>query len=299
MPLASVLPPMGSRPVQGVVLLVVVAGCAGAPFGTGSEASPDETLSPVPLDDTAESPIAGPPSPAVEAPPGVARDGSVNATRLRFGHSDYLEGRSYTWTVEYDANGSEAALRWAVTRRVEVEGENVFVEESGSPGAGARTLYFAGDEAYERVVTDDGPSVRRTDASRDAYTNGGEVVEQFLTGLDLTVSVVERGGETYYRLSAIGQGAPPTLREVNTRIVDYSVTAYVTPDGFVRTLVVAYSRQSNTESQRISIRFRYEAVGSTSVSKPAWLDASPSPTAEAPATGPAPTPTGAPAVIAR
>jgi hypothetical protein len=271
---------MGSRPVQGVVLLVVVAGCAGAPFGIGSEASPDETLSPVPLDGAAESPTAGPPSSSVEAPPGVARDWSVNATRLRFGHSDYLEGRSYTWVVEYDANGSGAALRWTVTRRVEVEGESVIVEESGSPEADARTLYFADDEAYERVVTDDGPSVRRTDESRDAYTNGGEVIEQFLTGLDPTVSVVERAGETYYRLSAIGQGAPPTLREVNTRIVDYSVTAYVTPDGFVRTLVVEYSRQSNTKTQRISIRFRYGAVGSTSVSKPVWLDVSPSPTAE-------------------
>ena len=155
------------------------------------------------------------------------------------------------------------------------------------------------DEAYERVVTDDGPSARRTDESKDVYTNGGEVVEQFLTGLDPTVSVVERAGETYYRLSAIGQGAPPTLREVNTRIVDYSVTAYVTPDGFVRTLVVAYSRQSNTETQRISIRFRYGAVGSTSVSKPAWLDVSPSPTAEKPARGSPLSPGGAPALMAR
>jgi len=271
---------MGSRLVQGVILLFVLAGCAGVPFGTGSDATSRETLSPAPLDSSAESPDVDSTPLSVETPPGVSPDGSVNATRLRTGHSTYLEGRSYTRVLQYDADGTEAALRWDLTRRVELAGDSAFVEESGPSDVDTRTSYLTENGGYERTVTNNGTTIHRTDESSDAYANGGEIVEKFLAGLNPTVSLVEKNGGIYYRLFATGKGPPSTLREINTQVVDYRVTAYVTPDGLVQALVVEYERRSERDSQRVSIRLSYEAVGSTAVTPPAWVDSRSPPVVE-------------------
>lgn len=48
----------------------------------------------------------------------------------------------------------------------------------------------------------------------------------------------------------------------------YTVTALVTRTGFIRRFAVTFT---DTQNNRISVRFRYTAVDTTNVSQPGWV----------------------------
>jgi hypothetical protein len=260
---------MDLRPAV-VVAVVVLAGCGAAPFGSGGPSTAAETLTPVPVSTPTESS-----STPVERPPGVSPVGIVDARRLREAHDGALANRSYRWTLDYDVDrsGQEAGLDGGFTRRVVVEPDRFFVRqtEDGRPLNGS--LFVDETGGYLRTVED---NVTRTETfvqpgTTDEYVPSGQLVQRFLSGMDPNATRVRWNGRTYYRLHD-RTGVPPTLERLAQRVSDYSVTAYVSPEGFVRSMTVSYLRSTNADSQRVTIRFYYEDVGSATVDRPGWVD---------------------------
>ena len=285
---------MDHRPVV-LVALVVLAGCGGAPFGGGSAPTRQETLTPVPISPTGDQPRTSTP---VDRPPGVSVVGPVNATRLRVAHESFVAGLTYTWELDFDVQRSprpDPVFDQGFGRRAVVEGDRFLVEQIGDGSSLEQYLYVDDSGGYLRAVRD---NETEHDAVRDPgdvddYVVSGEVVERFLTGMNPNVTRIQRDGRTYFRLYA-DVGLPPALDRLSTRVRNYRVTVYVTPEGFVRSMVVRYDRSWHDGEESVSIRFDYSAVGETSVEAPDWVEGisfeTPTPTPETPATPETPTP---------
>lgn len=265
--------PMEPRRCLVVAMFVALAGC-GAPFGLGQSGTPTETLTPGPLKPASE--FRTQPTVQSTPPPGVSIDGSVDVRRLLSAHSEYLDGRSYTWVLTYDTTSSrETQLSGKFHRRVQVEGDRFLLEEWRSDGSVNRTLYARNSVGYVRVDTDNGSEFDSTADPRDdeVYAISQELAWRYLFGVNLTVDAVGQSGQTYYRLSTGDDVSfPLAFRGLSPRIDEYRVTAYVTPEGLVKTLAVEYDRVNASHRQHVSVRFDYEALDRTTVSRPDWVD---------------------------
>jgi hypothetical protein len=269
---------MDSRPVL-VVVIVVLTGCGAVPFGSDAPTTSTETLTPAPVSTPTKS--NGTP---IERPPGIPLDGVVNTDQLTEAHRSVVTDRSYRWTLDYEINwsgGSDGPER-GFTRRAVVEPNQFLIYQVNDGQAPDKSLFVDETGGYLRIVTDNATrteTVAEPGASED-YASGGQLIERFLTGMNPNVSRVERGGEHYFRLHD-RTGLPPMLNPAYVR--DCSVTAYVTAEGFVRSMTIRYERSLGGDGERVSIRFYYEGVESTTVDRPAWVDglsfSTPTPTA--------------------
>ena len=255
-----------------VALVFVLAGCSTVSFGAGTPAAPTETLTPAPVDPqtaTGAQTVSPPP-----APPGVTLDGRVDVSRLRSSHAEYLDGRSYTWMLTYDANTSGTGmLDRQFSRRVRVDDDRYLAEQFGPGTSVDQTLYSDGSAGYLRVGTDNGSRFTHVanPGAPDAYAIGSELVWRYLTGVNLSVDVVETGGQTYFRLYSIDRSTPVALRGFTTTVTNYRVTAYVTPAGLVKSLIVEYDRTHTNTTQHVTVRYDYNAIGRTDVPRPDWV----------------------------
>lgn len=272
---------MDGRPVV-VAALLVLAGCGGLSFGAGDgPATPPETLTPVPV----SSP--GATSTPIERPPGVSLVGIVDARRLREAHEAFLAGRSYRFTLDYDLTGPDRSgppYEQGFRRRAVVEPGRFLVWQTDDGRPVNQSLFVNESGGYLRVVEGNvtrSETLARPGPSED-YVPSGQIIQRFLAGMAPNVTRIERGGRTYYRLYD-STGLPPALEQQAAVIYNYSVTAYVTPEGFVRSMTVTFERSWDVGQEHVSIRFYYEAVGSTSVERPAWV-------ADLPLATPTPTP---------
>lgn len=278
--------------VVAVAVVVVLAGCGAAPFGSDARATPAETLTPVPVS-TPEVSSSTP----VRRPPGVSLDGTIDATRLREAHVDAITDRSYRWTLDYDVDTpgrSEPIFEQGFTRRAIVEPDRFLVWQVDDGEPLNQSLFVNETGGYLRTVQG---NVTRNETlvrpgTSESYLASGQIVERFLSGMDPDVTRVEHEGTTYYRLHD-RTGLPPLLERLAATIRNYSVTAYVTPEGFVRSMTVSYERYWDSDFEYVSIRFYYDDVGSATVDRPAWVDglslATPTPTPDA-TTTPEPAP---------
>lgn len=260
---------MCPRAEAAVAALVLLAGCGGAFFDGGGPTT-TETLTPAPVGSVAE---AGPPA---ARPPGVATDGSVDVAALRRAHRAAIGNRTYAWTFSYRANGTGDGYRdrW-FTRRVAVGDSRYLATRSDPPSRVWRALYVDETGGYLRTLTDDATYFEfvREPGPPTEYANTGELIRRYLTGLPLTVDSVTRDGRTYYRVYSTGGGKPDVSEGFNApRAVNYRVTAYVTPDGLVRTLAVEYDRSRIDGYHHVSVRFDYAGLDATTVDRPAWVD---------------------------
>jgi len=272
---------MDYRPAVFVAVLVVLAGCGAVPFGGESPATPSETLTPVPVPATTDQSGTATPS---DRPPGVD-GGQIDVARLRAAHEAALTWDSYTWALDYDVreqSQSEAVFDEGFQRRVFVERDRFLVEQVEDGRSLEQTLFVDDSGGYLQVVRDNETD---RDAIRDPgeladYELGGQLIERFLTGTSPDVTRIQRDGQTYYRLYDESD-VPPTLERLATAIQNYRVTAYVTPGGFVRSMVVRYERTWDSGGEAVSIRFDYSAVGETTVETPEWVSglSVPTPTA--------------------
>jgi hypothetical protein len=269
---------MDGRAVLVLVALVALAGCGAVPLGGDTPADPTETLTPVPV--STETPTSTP----TDRPPGVAPNGTVNAARLREAHESFLDGRSYEWRLVFDLQDPEdpTAVE-GFTRQAFVDGDRFFVEQRDENQPVVQSLFVNETGGYLRRVTG---NETRTETTLDPgvaadYAVGGRLIGRFLTGMNANVTTAERNGETYYRLHATGT-APPALRQLGTAVSDYRATAYVSPEGFVRTLVVRYDRVWNENREGVYVRFDYSGIGTTGVEKPDWVDELDPPTPDPP-----------------
>ena len=280
-----------------VTALLVLAGCGTFVGGTSGPES-TETVTPVAV----TTPAPATPTPSADPPPGVSANGSVDIERLVDAHESYVANRSYTWRFRYTIARWNGTLEQNITRQATVGKERFLVEQTNAELARSQSLYV-GDVGYLRASYYGETKVERVSRPQDhrSYAFAGDVVARFLTGVSVDVSVVERDGRTYYRLYTDGNDVPRPLNRFSSEAWNYTVTAYVTPQGFVRTVAVDYNRQGRDGNRRITSRYDYSAVGSTTVTEPDWVSrATPTPertagtATETPTTGPAGTATETP-----
>jgi hypothetical protein len=256
----------GDRVALVVVCLVVVAGCSALPGGP-SDREPTETVTPVPV--TTPTPAAS--TQPGDLPPGVFANGSVDVEHLVDAHESYLADRSYTWQLRYSVAGADI-LRNNFTRRVTV-GQERFLVEQTTPAVSRNQTLYVDDKARLRTTQRGQEEFTWVDEPQgsQSYAFAGDVVERFLAGVSVDVSVVERGGRTYYRLYTDGNDIPNSLTRFGVAARNYTMTAYVTPQGFVRTVVVDYNLGEEYDNRRVTSRYDYSAVGSTTVAEPDWV----------------------------
>lgn len=259
---------MDARFALAVAGFVVLAGCGAAPLGGGSTDRPVRTLTPVSVPGTET-----PPDTPAASPPGLTGE-VVEPSRLRSAHEAFLDGHSFEWELTFSRSGGSPFERNRYTRRAVVVGDRFLVEQQYDTEPLTESLFVDESGGYLRVTAG---NETRTERLREPggvreYVPAGRLIERYLTGPNLNVSTIERGGETYYRIqattghpSALDRGGP------SASVTDYEVTAYVTPAGFVTSMAVRYNRTRNGNRQTVFFRFDYSDVGAATLTEPDWV----------------------------
>ncbi|EMA06533.1 hypothetical protein, partial [Haloferax denitrificans] len=280
-PLSRSLSSLPVAPLVFVALLVaavvVTAGPAGVPFGPalGGQQSPV----PTPAATTTAEPTPTPEPRAVA--PGVTTAGVENATRLAAAHRRAASTRSYRWTLGYRESiaGDETGREVEV---VLVEAPNVYVSEVDRTGrlrafprpTASEDAYADGTTRYARRPAEpDGVAARVLDSDvRDGpgrqASRAARYVDWYLSTDETSVTRVGNATNAsvenemaLYRIEGRGTDFP--------RSRDYRVEAIVEEDGFVRSMRVTYETR---DGLGVEVWFAYDAVGETTVTRPAWLD---------------------------
>lgn len=270
--------------------------------GADTPAPPDGAATPTPgstgwtgeaddLDDIGARDIA----------PGVTTRGVTNASALAAAHADAVAGRSYEWRVEFEApSGSNPVVSGERTQtritRVEA-GRAVRRDVFGSgdpPGAflaGTDADVYAADGIrYVRANGSVAAAPRTNAAAVEADRAGARAVALVVRFLDAeetdAVAVVDRNGETYYRVVARGTDERVVAR--------YEASALVSSSGFVARLAVAYRLGDGTGTGTVSVISRYSARDGVRVERPTWVPAPADDGTNESVPRPTPTPTSTP-----
>jgi hypothetical protein len=249
-----------------VVVVVLVAGCSAVSFGGDRPGSgPTDTVTPVPVIDSSTPP----PTVASGRPPGVSANGTVDAEALTSAHAAYLENRTYTWSIRENSDEPGEGFR----RRVVVGAETFSLSQSQGDPRRNVSLYVNETGGFIRVAEADRTryDLLRLPGRAADYVFATVSIRQFFDGRTVAVSTVERRDRTYYRLYTAGGPSPGALGPAEATISDFSATAYVTREGFVRSLAAEYDRVVDGDSSRVSIRYDYSRVGESTVTPPDWV----------------------------
>ncbi|WP_436932266.1 hypothetical protein [Halosimplex halobium] len=261
-----------------VATLVLVAGCSAVPFGSGDpRRGPTDTVTPVPVTD-GPTPTRTLPD---DLPPGVLANGTVDADALTSAHAAHLVNRTYTWSVSYDTDGADGDR---LVRRLVVGRETFTVSQTRGETGRNVSLYVNATGGYLRAVE---AGETRYDllplpGRPEDYDFATVPVRQMFDDRRVSVSTVERGDRTYYRLYAAGD-PPPAVGPAEATISRFSATAYVTPEGFVRSMAAEYDRVVDGERARVTMRYDYSRLGESNPTPPDWLGEVPRLSTPAPA----------------
>ncbi|QLH79742.1 hypothetical protein HZS55_21680 [Halosimplex rubrum] len=259
------------------VFAVALAGCSAlAPGGGGGAPAATDSVTPmaVPTDTPVET---------LSPPPGVAADGSVSPGALVRAHFAALGDRSFSWRLDYRRSidrsapvGGETASNATVDvaeRRLRVGDDGSYRLTRRMTGMAGGTVYADDTGRYVRGARSNGSGYRVASGDPDYrhYLRTGQTLGRYFSVDASTVSTVEREGRTYYRVHVTSP--PRTLTEGHAKqtIRDYAATAYVTPEGLVRAVVVEYEYTLTDDRVAVSLRSEYRAVGDTEVSRPGWV----------------------------
>jgi len=269
---------MDGRRAVLVGALVVLAGCSGLTGGGESTATPTGEVTAVPV---TETPTAATPgtatttgTPPASLPPGVFANGSVDTGLLAWAHDRALANRSYAWTFELTRLATDGAVATDTTRLELTRDADAFLVDQPAPdGTEDRALYVADGTGFLAYLGGNETTVLRTDDPGDVsrYDYSTRLVIRYLTGPTFDVTTVERDGRVFYRLYTQSGPLPRAADTFGGSVSNFSATAYVTSEGFVRTLAVRYDRPDAPSRDRVRIRFDYTAVGETNVTEPDWL----------------------------
>jgi len=261
-----------------LVALVVLAGCNALPADTESE-EPHGTVTPAPVPETgsgqgSSTAIARPVGTAL--PPGVSVDGSVNATELLCANNRILSNQSYTmvWSyVDRDTRSDVPTREGTTTTRVD-DGRVRY--DFGDPANTSNVTYVDRTGRYVRQMMNGTVTARYTNDTSPPVTTIPTFHLPFETELspsNVSVSTVERDGETLYRVHVPEHPSPESYRR------NYTATVYVAPSGVVQSLFVVDSTyvgegRDRGETGNYSVvrdRYTVRAVGETTVSEPSWV----------------------------
>lgn len=249
-----------------VTTLVLLAGCSAVPFGSDDpRTGPTDTVTPVPVTD-GPTPTRTLPD---DLPPGVLSNGTIDADALVRAHTAHLDNRTYTWRVRYDTGVGDGDR---LVRRLVVGRETFAVSQTRGETGRNVSLYVNATGGYLRAVEAGQPryDFLPLPGRAEDYDFATASIHQLLDDGRVSVSTVERRGRTYYRLYAAGD--PPTsVGPAGATTTGFSATAYVTPEGFVRSLAAEYVRAVDGDRTRVTMRFDYSRLGESNPTPPDWL----------------------------
>lgn len=237
-----------------VVLSLLLSGCSG--FVTGPESA--DTVTPAPVPSESRNQLSG-----EFPPPGVLENGTIDADTLVEAHRQQLENRSYQLDVRV-SSGEESAQRVV---RVESP-TRYYWRDNGSDSAVSVTAFADGTQLYIRTNRSGTASYNKGNVSAGPSTPTTRLMRPFLEVRNATVTKVRVDTQVHYEVVGMYDVHPNIEGFEN-----YSVRAVVAPSGLIRSLDVSYTTTtSGGEPTPVSYRYRFTAVGSTMVTRPAWVE---------------------------
>lgn len=222
---------------------------------------------------------------AVAYPAGVDERGVQNASKLGDAHLSQTLNRRYAFS--FDFGGPAAAPDfgdWEVVQwDLVVEHRSAFhvdAEFNASDDWRSIGVYANGVRDYRIYRTPDGTRttempVAASDA--DSYAHfASVVVERYLNTTESTIQCVDVEGGTCERYRVVATGEPRALTadlDESASIRHYQAVAFVTPDGFVTSLVVRYDLDTDGLPKAVDLRFNYQEYGTARIQEPSWVDA--------------------------
>ncbi|MCU4799709.1 hypothetical protein OB920_04920 [Halobacteria archaeon HArc-gm2] len=257
-----------------VLVLAVTAGCG--TFTTASEST--ETVTPVPVTGVPTEE----PTPTGIAP-GLFGGGVRDVNRLAEAHTNAIEGERYVWHSirRTDSLPNVSGQEHVVRQNLSVESEQRYQFYTNR-----RDLAQRGDERLLNDVSEfaDGETVYRRfiPFSQQEFTYARQPAEaasvryesemagpvrRYLAVPNATVAEARVDGEPYYRVHSEREMVPGFTRGRN-----FSATALVSPEGFVRAMNVSYVVDRPDRAVTVEYSFRYERRDDVSVDRPGWVD---------------------------
>ena len=278
-----------------LALLVVLAGC-NAPLGPAETLSPDTTRTPT---TTLTAAPTGTPAPD-PGDVGLAADGVVDPLALARAHETRLAERSYTLRESVRVRGPNGTVLVDNRKTVRVApGGDTYVWNATGEAASRAPVWLArtfrqvpSERAYSNETTTTVVLVYGGERHAISYPERGSRETQFLgTGRSLTgeplvrrvfvaidtrvTGVGRQDGVVSYELAATeSPHSYVPARAPALDVVDVSLAATVERSGLVRRLALRYTLVRNGTRFDVTRLLAVEAVGSTAVERPAWLDSS-------------------------
>ncbi|WP_181684901.1 DUF7537 family lipoprotein [Halorhabdus salina] len=255
-----------------VVVLATTAGCSA--IGGGGKDPSTVTPAPVPTD----APESGP---GATVAPGVWADGRIDVAVLVGAQEDVLANQSFRWRAERN---------WIGTVGNVTSSSNTFdviVLENATRFSRDATMFLnhPKDAFYSRYSQYANASVQfaraqayswgQTRYDRSAIIPGHDrfvssttaAVGRYLNVETARVDRVSVDGRTLYRI--VGRN-PAGLG--GSTMENYSVRAYVTPDGLVWNLTASYTTIQAGSVEQVRYHFEFEQVGDVTVAQPEWVE---------------------------
>jgi len=275
-----------------LAVLLVLAGCNGLGLSGGADGGTtpsSDAVTPAPVPATA-SPTG---TPAADTPPGITESGVLDVEALTNAHRSVLANRSFAVTVQSTDRDRLSSLG-RYTIRVGPD------DREGDPATGVSTggavqlgrtpflmttdrgatplAYGDADARFVRdVTTVDGDAVVESERVTMAPPITVRPVARGLNNIPngaADVTQVRRDGETFFRVYVTDRGRE--VGENYSRSVapvggatNYSLTAYVRADGFVKTINQRYDVQRNGTRTRVEQRWTYR-LDTGPVAEPDW-----------------------------
>jgi len=254
-------PPAESCRAVLVVALVVLAGCTGF-LGGGSgenEATDSGPVTPAPVPDTPNGTSA--PGADVSPPPGIDGNRITNESALIGAHQSILANETFrlrvTATDETVGSPSQYIVHGANGSRLlvtTVDGEELIYRAERADFR--RDFNFTSNDPElrsERVVMRSAPA-------SNVLVSG---VRRLREGA-ASVTRVQRDGATFYR---VHRTEPPGSTD---DISNFSLTAYVRADGFVKTIDLSYDQAGVGRPQHVDRRWTY-SLDAGPLEEPDWV----------------------------
>jgi len=253
--------------------VLVTAGCGS--IGSGDGPTGSQTVTPVAVPDSGNTPDRTPDREFVA--PGLTTDRVVDYTALIQHHSSVLSNTSHTYREQVTRRYANGTLRGEYTTVLRRNGSQARYQYTQSvsvrnPTASSVDRWATGNRTYTARTSgnETNRTVERDRTGSDVpfeYIDYDTSLGQLFRFLDIEVTGVERrnGTRLYQLQTSEPQVVPPTENA--------SFVGYVTAEGLFTRYRLTYERAWADRRITVTIRVSFENVSSTTVNRPAWVDA--------------------------
>ncbi|MFB6299953.1 MAG: hypothetical protein ABEH65_06790 [Halobacteriales archaeon] len=265
-----------------IALLVVALGAVFLTTGLSTQISPGsapateiEGKTPTPVTRSTPSPTVTATPARTMLAPGLAEDGTLNATSLARAHKLVITGRSYTWVMRYREHAPNRTVTLNETVRVAAPAMyRSDVTHNGTPRFDhpiSQRDYYANDRfRFERYVRNNETHYQRATidnygyfVGRNANRAGGVLRRYLATEHSRIVGTEQRHCQTVYVVKATGD------RRLN--IINATTVVWIDNNGFVYRLHRTH-QPTGTDDVTVEFTYRYVNVSNTRVDPPPWYE---------------------------